>query len=103
MCCFVTILLVLGPRILLVLWWLMDAARFSLAFSTKVRPLQLPWPYWVWPLIGGIFVPWTTLTYLIVFPGGVVGLDWAWLGLGLLLDLSSHLGGGYRYRGRIRR
>jgi len=34
---------------------------------------------------------------------GVVGLDWAWLGLGLLLDLSSHLGSGYRHRGRIRR
>ena len=102
MCCLVTILLVFGPRILLVVWWLMDAARFSLAFSTKVWPLQLPWPYWVWPLIGGIFVPWTTLTYLIVFPGGVVGLEWVWLGLGLLLDLSSHLGG-YRHRDRIRR
>jgi hypothetical protein len=35
-------------------------------------------------LIGGIFVPWTTLSYLIVFPGGVVGLDWVWLGLGLV-------------------
>ena len=70
--------------------------------GAQVWPLQLPWPFWVWPLIGGLFVPWTTLAYLIVFPGGVVGLDWVWLGLGLLFDLGSHFGGGYRHRDRIR-
>jgi len=102
MCCLVTTLLLLGPRLAILVWWLMDSARFNLAFNTEVWPLHFSWPFWVWPLIGGIFVPWTTLVYLIVFPGGVVGLDWAWLGLGLLLDLSSHLGG-YRHRDRIRR
>jgi hypothetical protein len=35
-------------------------------------------------LVGAIFPPWTTLAYLIVFPGGVVGQDWLWFGLGLL-------------------
>ena len=103
MCCLVTTLLLLGPRLAILVWWLMDSARFNLAFNTKVWPVHLAVPFWVWPLLGAIFVPWTTLVYLVVFPGGVVGLDWAWLGLGLLIDLSSHLGGGYRYRGRIRR
>ena len=102
MCCLVTTLLLLGPRLAILVWWLMDSARFNLAFNTKVWPLHLPLPYWVWPLIGAIFVPWTTLAYLIVFPGGVVGLDWLWLGIGLLIDLGSH-SGGYRQRNRIRR
>jgi hypothetical protein len=53
-------------------------------------------------LLGAIFVPWTTLAYLIVFQGGVVGLDWVWLGAGLVLDLASH-SGGYRNRDRVRR
>jgi hypothetical protein len=104
MCCLVTVLLLLGPRIALVAWWFMDSARFNLAFNTKAwaHPIFLPfpWPFWAWPLIGAIFVPWTTLAYLVVFPGGVVGSDWLWLGIGLLIDLGSHFGG-YRHRDRI--
>jgi hypothetical protein len=100
MCCLVTILLMLGPRIALLFWWFVDPARFKLAFNTNAWPLQLSIPYWVWPLIGGIFVPWTTLAYLYVFPGGIVGLDWLWLGIGLLIDLGS-LFGSYRNRDRV--
>jgi len=107
MSCLVTALLLLSPRIALVVWWFMDAARFNSAFNTETWPLHgarlFPWPFWVWPLLGGLFVPWTTLAYLVVFPGGVVGLDWVWLAVGLLIDLAAHFGGGYRHRGRIRR
>jgi hypothetical protein len=60
MCCPVTALLLLGPRLALVVWWLMDSACFNLAFNTKVWPLQLSWPFWVWPLIGAIFIPFLT-------------------------------------------
>jgi hypothetical protein len=102
MCCLVTTLLLLGPRLALLVWWFMDSARFNDAFNTPNWPVHLPFPVWVWPLVGTILVPWTTLAYLAVFPGGVVGLDWLWLGLGLLVDLGSH-GGSYRNRGRIRR
>jgi hypothetical protein len=98
MCCLVTILLLFGPRLALLGWWAMDPARFNLAFGTWPHPFQLAFPLWVWPLVGAILVPWTTLAYLVVFPGGVVGLDWLWLGFGLLVDLGSHFGGGYRHR-----
>jgi len=101
MCCLVTAVLLFGPRIALAAWWLIDSARFNLGFSAQVWPVHLAVPFWVWPLIGAIFVPFTTLAYLVVFPGGVVGLDWLWLGLGLLVDFGS-LGGGYRHRDRIR-
>ena len=49
------------------------------------------------PLLGLIFLPWTLLMYLIVFPGGVVGFDWLILGLGLLADIAGY-SGGYRQR-----
>ena len=102
MCCLVTILLLLGPRLALLVWWFMDSARFNLAFTSKVWPVHLAFPFWVWPLLGAILVPWTTLAYLVVFPGGVMGLGWLWLGLGFLIDLGSHFGGAYRHRDRIR-
>lgn len=102
MCCVITTLLMLGPRLAILVWWLMNPLRFNLAFGKWTHPLDLAFPLWVWPLVGAVILPWTTLAYLLVFPGGVVGLDWAWLALGLLLDLGAH-GGGYRHRDRIRR
>jgi len=80
-------LLLLGPRFGLLVWWLINPARFSLAFDG-----------WILPTLGAIFVPWTTMMYLVVFPGGVVGWDWLWLGLGLLSDIAWWAGGGFRKR-----
>jgi hypothetical protein len=92
MCCLFTILVLLGPRVLLAFWWLVDQTRFNLVFNT-----------WFWPLLGIIFVPWATLMYLLVwqFFGGVDGWGWVWVGLGLLADIASYAGGGYRNRNRI--
>ena len=28
---------------------------------------------WLWPILGIIFLPWTTLMYILVAPGGVNG------------------------------
>jgi hypothetical protein len=82
-----TTLLLLGPRFAILVWWLINPARFNLAFDN-----------WILPLLGAIFLPWTMIMYLIVFPGGIVGLDWLWLGLGLLGDIGWYLGGGFRRR-----
>jgi hypothetical protein len=95
MCCFTTILLVFGSRITILLWWLADPQRFNLAFENWYAL-----PVWIWTLLGGIFLPWTTLAYLLVFSGGIVGYEWIVLGVAFLIDLAGH-GGGYHHRNRV--
>jgi hypothetical protein len=91
MCCFFTVIVFLGPRAGILVWWLLDMPRWERAFDT-----------FVWPLLGAIFLPWTTLAYVLVFPLGVTGIDWLWLALGFVLDILSYTGGGYGNRRRIR-
>lgn len=91
MCCFFTALIVAGPRLGILVWWLLDTARWQLAFDS-----------FIWPLLGFLFLPWTTLMYVIVAPvGGVTGFDWVWMGLAILADIASYAGGGYGNRGRL--
>lgn len=92
MCCFITTLLLLGPRAAILVWWFIQPLRFSAAFST-----------FIWPLLGFIFLPWTTLMYLIVWsPGaGIYGFDWVWLTFALLADIGMHGGGAYGNRQRL--
>ena len=92
MCCMLTTLLMAGPRLAIIIWWLVNTARFRLAFDT-----------FVWPILGIIFAPWTTLAYVLVAPRGVNGLDWIWIVLGILIDLGAYTGGGYGNRDRLRR
>ena len=44
-------------------------------------------------MLGIIFVPWLTLMYVIVAPGGIEGFDRVWLGLALFGDIASYGGG----------
>lgn len=87
MCCLFTILALLGPRAAAIVWWLMDPTRWNLAFNGLMVPL-----------LGVVFLPLTTLMYVIIFPGGVDGFDWMWLALAFFLDLSTWFGGGYKNR-----
>ena len=50
---------------------------------------------------GFIALPWTTLAYVAVYPAGINGFDYLWLGIGVAIDLSSWFGGGYSNRNRI--
>ena len=90
MCCLAASLVILGPRFGILLWWLLEPARWGLAFDT-----------FVWPFLGFLFLPWTTIMYVLVFPGGIDGFDWIWLGLGLMADVFSYAGGGYTNRDRF--
>lgn len=72
----------LAPRAAVFLIWLARPAFVNAAFDTFIIPL-----------LGFIFLPFTTLMYLILFANGgtVEGLDFAWLGLAVVLDVG-HLG-----------
>lgn len=92
MCCFFLGLVFLGPRIVGAFWWLFQPLRWQLAFDSWAGV------WWLWPLLGLIFLPWTTIMFVLVAPGGVNGFDWLWLGLMLVADIISYGGGAGRQR-----
>lgn len=85
MCCFFSVLIFFGPRLGFLVYWLINPVRVNLVFNT-----------FIWPLLGLIFLPWTTLMYLLVFP--ITTFDWIWLAIALLIDLASYGGGAYNRR-----
>jgi hypothetical protein len=78
----------LGPRLGILVWYLLRPERWQATFDT-----------WVWPLLGSLFLPWTTLAYVLVAPHGIRGLEVVLIALAVLVDLGSH-GGGYSSRKR---
>jgi hypothetical protein len=101
MCCLTTLFLVFISRVGIVIWWLANPQSHDLPFKTWVVPGVTTIPAWLWTLVGAIFLPWTTLAYLLLFPGGIMGYEWIVLGIAFLVDLAGH-GGTYRHRSRIR-
>ena len=90
MCCLFTVLVLLGPRVANGIWWLVDSARWNDAFGSII-----------WPILGIIFVPWTTLTYVFVIQGGISGFEVLLLMVAIVVDVLSHAGGGYGNRKRF--
>jgi hypothetical protein len=87
MCCIISSILFIGPRAGLLVWWLFNPGRFSMVYNNLM-----------WPILGTIFLPVTTLIYTFIYKagfGGPAGLDWIWLGLGLVIDLGLYGGGAY--------
>lgn len=82
MCCLALSMFFIGPRFAFVLVWIFGD-RVQAAFST-----------WVWPLLGLLFVPWTTLAYVLVWGPvhGVSGAGWLLVGFGVLLDVMTYSG-----------
>lgn len=91
MCCLFAVLLTLGPRAGILVWWLIDQTRWEVAFDS-----------FIWAFLGWLFLPWTTLMYVAVAPtGNIVGFDWVLLALAFVIDLGSYSGGGYTNRDRL--
>jgi hypothetical protein len=80
------------PRLAVLFVWLFTN-RVTIAFHNT----------FIWPLLGIIFLPFTTLMYVLVYtvPSGVVGLGWFLVILGFLLDLSSYSSSAYTNRNRM--
>jgi hypothetical protein len=80
MCCIVLIASGLGPRIALAIWWIFGE-KVDVAFGS-----------FIWPLLGLVFLPWTTIFYLIAWSaiGGVSGAEWLFVALGVALDVGTY-------------
>jgi hypothetical protein len=87
MCCVLALLAFLGPRLVIVLLWLFTN-YLSRAFDAFLLPL-----------LGFLFLPWTTIAWAIAQNelGGVSGLGLLIVGLGFLGDVGV-IGGGARGR-----
>ena len=61
-------------------WWIFGD-KVDAAFSS-----------WIWPLLGLIFLPWTTLAYVVAWGPlhGVSGAGWLLVALGLAGDIATY-------------
>jgi hypothetical protein len=81
-CCAFLLAAGLGPRIAIVAVWLFGD-RVEDAFDS-----------WIWPLLGLIFLPWTTLAYLLVWTrGDSLSLgEWIVVMIGFVADFITYAG-----------
>ena len=78
--CLFVLITALSPRLGIILLWVFTN-YVNAVFST-----------WIWPLLGLIVLPWTTLMYILVAApvGGISFWGWLMVGLGVVMDISSH-------------
>jgi hypothetical protein len=81
------------PRIADIFIWIARPEQFMSAFNGKI----------IWPILGIIFLPFTTLMYAILAwgVGSVDGWEWLWIVLAVLLDLSHYGHTAYNNRSAI--
>ena len=70
----------LAPRIFLILAWIFSE-RWDIVWQGN----------WFLPLLGIIFLPYTTVMYMLSWNAvtGITGWDWLWIALGVLLDIMK--------------
>lgn len=82
------LLVALSPRFILFFMWLFDSSRLD-AFGS----------FW-WPFLGFLFLPFTTLMYVLVWSAsnGVSFIGWLLVGFAFMIDLGSYGIGARRRR-----
>jgi hypothetical protein len=98
--CLTTLFLAISSRVAIVIWWFQNPQAHDLPFAGWIIPGIEPFASWIWVVAGAIFLPWTTLAYLLLYPDGLVAYEWMILGVALLVDLVGHTGS-YRNRHRL--
>ena len=80
--------------------------RLADIFLWLARPEQFTAPFgggWVWPALGIVFLPLTTLFYVFMWSpvNGIQGWDWFWLFLAVALDIGNAAGSAYTNRDKV--
>ena len=78
--CLVALIALVSPRLAFALVWIFSD-RVDIAYDNGFVPF-----------LGLLFLPWTALIYAFAYApfGGVSGLGWVFVTLGLLADLASY-------------
>jgi len=83
--CLIALFALIGPRVALVF-----TAIFSDMISRAIDSLVVAF-------LGFLFLPWTTLAYVVMYEVGdgrqVDGIEWFLVGLAFLADVGSYVGG----------
>jgi hypothetical protein len=81
------------PRLGTLFIWLARPAMFNAAFNGS----------WLWPVLGIVFLPFTTLMYVILWSPvfGLYGWNLFWLILAVFIDISHWTSSAYYNRNRI--
>ena len=86
-------------------WLIAALARVMLLIVWLATPLmgRAFGAAWLLPLLGFIFLPITTIVYVLIYvPGvGVAGWSWLLIALAVLFDLSAHSAGAWSSRRRL--
>ena len=82
-----------APRLASLFLWIARPTMFSAAFNGS----------WLWPILGIIFLPFTTIMYVILWtPGiGLTTWDWMWLILAVICDVMHYSSTAYSNRNQI--
>jgi hypothetical protein len=86
----ISTLFLLGPRAAILVWRLLEPVRWQATFET-----------FLWPFVGFLVLPWTTLMYVAVYPSGINGFDYVWLAIAIAMDIFTWFAGGYSNRNRL--
>jgi hypothetical protein len=91
--CLFAILAGLFPRVAFAIYWIARPNIVQAVFGGML----------LWPLLGLIFLPFTTLMYTILWTGGtgIAGSDWLWIGIAFVLDLGHYGASAYGNRDKI--
>ena len=91
--CLFVLFAAMFPRAADILLWIVRPNLFLAPFDGN----------WLWPLLGIVFLPLTTLFYVIMWTPavGLQGFDWFWLVVAVMLDISHLAASGYANRDRV--
>jgi hypothetical protein len=89
--CLLALLSAFAPRLVFLIVWIARPSYVDAVFDT-----------WILPLLGLIFLPFTTLMWVLLDapPVGVHGWDWLWIVIAVCIDLG-HYGSAYAQRGEM--
>jgi hypothetical protein len=87
--CFFAIFAATAPRLALIFVWIFTPL-VNRAFDTILLPI-----------LGILFLPYTTLFYVLVVSGGIMGFEWFLLIFGFVIDIASYTGGAFSGKRRF--